>query len=199
MNDNKKMVLVLILSAIMLILSISYKKEEVISDNIKFKNEYNLVSSDNLFVYKNIDEIIKIMENGTGVVYLGFRECPWCQEYVKYLDEVSKEVGIEKIYYFNILEDRKDNTEGYQKIVSILEDYLQYDDEGNKRVYVPNVSFHIKGEVIGVDYETSLDTHDLTDPKEYWTEDEVSDLKETLYDLMIKVYSKESSCTECNK
>lgn len=199
MNDNKKMILVLILSAIMLVLSISYKKEEIISDNIKFKKEYSEVSSDNVFVYKNIDEIIKIMENGTGVVYLGFPECPWCQEYVKYLDEVAKEVGINKIYYFNILEDRKDNTEGYQKIVSILEDYLQYDDEGNKRVYVPNVSFHIKGEVIGVDYETSLDTHDLTDPKEYWTEDEVSDLKETLYDLMMKVYSKESSCTECNK
>ena len=178
---------------------ISYKKEEIISDNINFKKEYSEVSSDNVFVYKNIDEIIKIMENGTGVVYLGFPECPWCQEYVKYLDEVAKEVGIEKIYYFNILEDRKDNTDEYQKIVSILEDYLQYDDEGNKRVYVPNVSFHIKGEVIGVDYETSLDTHDLTDPKEYWTEDEVSDLKETLYDLMMKVYSKESSCTECNK
>ena len=199
MNDNKKMILVLILSAIMLVLSISYKKEEIISDNIRFKKEYSEVSSDNVFVYKNIDEIIKIMENGTGVVYLGFPECPWCQEYVKYLDEVAKEVGISKIYYFNILEDRKDNTDEYQKIVSILEDYLQYDDEGNKRVYVPNVSFHIKGEVIGVDYETSLDTHDLTDPKEYWTEDEVSDLKETLYDLMMKVYSKESSCTECNK
>ena len=139
------------------------------------------------------------MENGTGVVYLGFPECKWCQAYVKYLDEVSKEVGIEKIYYFNIFEDRKNNTKEYQKIVSILDSYLQYDNEGNKRVYVPNVSFHINGEVIGVDFETSLDTHDLKDPKDYWTEEEVKDLKKNLKELMNKVYEKQSVCTECNK
>ena len=48
-------------------------------------------------------EIIKIMKNGTGVVYLGFPECPWCQSYVKMLNEVAKDVGIEKIYYYNVV------------------------------------------------------------------------------------------------
>ena len=57
----------------------------------------------------------------------------------------------------------------------------------------------LDGEVIGVDYETSLDTHNLNDPKEYWTEEEVKDLKEKLTDLMTKVYSKQTSCTDCNK
>ena len=174
-----------------------FKKEK--TDSEKFKEEYSEVRSDNVFVYKDIDEIIKVMENGTGVVYLGFPECPWCQAYVKYLDEVAKEVGIESIYYYNIFEDRKNNTEGYQKIVSILGDYLQYDMEGNKRIYVPNVSFHIKGEIIGVDFETSLDTHDLKDPKEYWTDEEVEDLKNTLTELMERVYVAQTSCTECNK
>ena len=198
MNKNKS-ILVIVLSAILIVLSIYNRSNTIIKDSMKFKKEYKEVSSDNVFEYKTIDEIIKIMENGTGVVYLGFPECKWCQAYVKYLDEVSKEVGIEKIYYYNILEDRKNNTKEYQKIVSILDSYLQYDNEGNKRIYVPNVSFHIKGEVIGVDFETSLDTHDLSDPKEYWTEEEVSDLKETLTNLMEKVYSKQTSCTDCNK
>ena len=198
MNKNKS-ILVIVLSAILIVLSIYNRSNNIIKDSMKFKKEYKEVSSNNVFEYKTIDEIIKIMENGTGVVYLGFPECKWCQAYVKYLDEVSKEVGIEKIYYYNILEDRKNNTKEYQKIVSILDSYLQYDNEGNKRIYVPNVSFHIKGEVIGVDFETSLDTHDLSDPKEYWTEEEVSDLKETLYDLMMKVHEKQTSCTDCNK
>lgn len=169
------------------------------SDNIKFCEEYTSVSEDNVFVYRNIDEIIKIMEKGTGVVYLGFPECPWCQAYVKYLNEVAKEVGIEKIYYFNILEDRKNNTDKYQKIVSLLDGYLQNDAEGNGRVYVPNVSFHINGKVIGNDYETSLDTHELNNPKEYWTEEEVADLKETLTNYMKKVDIALNSCTECNR
>lgn len=168
-------------------------------DNIKFSEEYQSVGEKNVFTYRTIDEIINIMEKGTGVVYLGFPECPWCNAYVKYLNEVAQEVGIEKIYYYNILEDRINNTSGYQKIVSILKDNLQTDEEGYPRIYVPNVSFHIEGKIIGNDYETSKDTHDLKDPNEYWTEDEVKDLKETLTKYMEEVYLKLNACTECNK
>lgn len=170
-----------------------------VKDNVRFANEYGSVSEDNVFVYKNVDEIIKIMEHGTGVVYLGFPECPWCKAYVKYLNEVALDVGIDEIYYYNILEDRTNNTDNYQKIVSILDDNLQYDREGNHRIFVPNVSFHIDGEVIGNDYETSLDTHDLSSPIDYWTSDEVSDLKSRLTVYMEKVFKKLNSCTDCNK
>ena len=52
---------------------------------------------------------------------------------------------------------------------------------------MPNVSFHVKGEIIGNDYETSKDTHGLTEPAEYWTEEEVRELKETLAGYMEQV------------
>ena len=51
--------------------------QEVSSDAKKFAEEYNEVSEDNVFVYRDADEIIKILKNGTGVVYLGFPECKW--------------------------------------------------------------------------------------------------------------------------
>ena len=167
-------------------------------DNIRFMEEYSSVGEENVFVYRSIDEIIKIMENGTGVVYLGFPECPWCNAYVKYLNEVAIDEGIDKIYYYNIYEDRKNNTLQYQRIVELLGDNLQYDEEGNLRVYVPNVSFHIKGKVIGNDYETSLDTHDKETPEEYWTEEEVNDLKATLSVYMKDIFIALNSCNECN-
>lgn len=175
------------------------KNKVEITDAEKFASEYTTVSSDNVFVYKDIDEIINIMEHGTGIVYLGFPECKWCQAYVKYLQECAKEVGINKIYYYNILEDRTNNTEEYQKILSLLGENLQYDEEGNSRVFVPNVSFHINGEVIGNDYETSLDTHELENPEEYWTEEEVTDLKNKLIPLMKDIYKELTTCTSCNK
>lgn len=173
-------------------------KENNLSDAEKFKSEYNMVQEDNVFVYRDQDEIIRIIENGTGVVYLGFPECPWCNYYVKYLNEVAKDVGIEKIYYYNILEDRKNNTETYKQIVSLLYDELQFDDEGNKRIYVPNVSFIIDGKIIGNDYETSKDTNNIKEPSKYWTNDEISDLKKTLKMYMERVYSAIYSCTDCN-
>lgn len=174
-------------------------KEANMTDAEKFAREYTEVSKDNIFVYRNIDEIIQIMEEGTGIVYLGFPECPWCQAYVKYLNDVAKDMGIEEIYYYNILEDREENTKEYQKIVEILEPRLQKDDEGNPRVYVPNVSFHAKGELVGNNCETSLDTKGLEDPEEYWTKEEVKELEESLTKYINRVLPVLTTCTECNE
>ena len=198
MTKNLKALIIMLIILIVGIVGVTLLVKDK-ADNIKFSEEYANVSKDNVFTYRSIDEIIRIMEHGTGVVYLGFPECPWCQAYVKYLDEVSKEVGIEKIYYYNIYEDRLNNTTEYQKIVELLKDHLQFDQEGNPRVYVPNVSFHVNGNLIGNDYETSLDTHDLSDPSEYWTEEEVDELKNVLKEYMQRVDVALSTCTECNK
>jgi rhodanese domain protein len=172
------------------------KDKKTVSDMEKFSAEYHEVAKNNVFVYRNIDEIINILEKGTGIVYLGFPECKWCQRYTKYLNEVAMDMGISKIYYYNIREDRKLNTENYHKIVSILENYLQNDEEGNKRIYVPSVIALKKGEIVGFDDETAWDTKGFETPDEYWNTDEVNDLKEKLEKMIADTGS--NICTECN-
>lgn len=167
------------------------------TDADKFKNEYGTVDNNNVFVYRNIDEIINILEKGTGIVYLGFPECKWCKAYVAHLNEIAKENNVKKIYYFNILEDRQNKTEKYMKIVEILDEYLEYNEEGNKKVYVPAVIGVRSGEIVGFDDETSLDTKGLSDPNEYWTYDEIGELKINLTKMMKEV--NKIVCTDCNK
>lgn len=209
---NKKMILPVILMVILIGLGSillwnnnnekeKEPKEPTYSEDQKnFASEYKNVTEDNVFVYKNVDEIIKIMEHGTGVVYLGYPECPWCQAYVPYLNEVAKEIGIEKIYYCNTKKVKEENMDKYRKLISLLDGHLQYNDEGEQWIYVPNVSFHIEGEIVGNDYETSKDTHNLKDPKEYWTEEEeVKDLKDRLMGYMKQVDTALNMCTDCNK
>ena len=104
-------VAIVIISGVVLIKVLNRQDE---SDAIKFAKEYN-ITEDNIFVYKNAEEIIKILENGTGVVYLGFPECPWCRAYVPMLNEIAKENHFDKIYYYNILKDRKENTEIFKR------------------------------------------------------------------------------------
>lgn len=205
-KEELRYVLVSILTIAIIFVIAFLTKEEVkepepvvLTDAEKFAEEYTKVSKDNVFVYRNIDEIIKIMEEGTGIVYLGFPECSWCQAYVPYLNEVAKEEGIEEIYYFNIMEDRKENTKEYKKIVELLKERLQKDNEGNERVYVPNVSFHVNGKLVGNNCETSLDTKGLDKPEDYWTEEEVKDLKASLTKYIGRVLPHLTTCTDCNK
>lgn len=167
------------------------------TDAQKFVSEYTKVSIDNVFVYKNVDEIIKILEHGTGIVYLGFPECPWCQEYVYYLNEVAKENGVKKIYYFNILEDRKNNTENYLKIVDLLNNYLQYDEEGNKKIYVPAVIAIKDGKILGFDDETAWDTKGYETPEEYWKNEDLEGLKNKFIKMFKDI--EQNVCTDCNR
>ena len=189
----KRKILLIITIVLMLVVT-GCKKDE--TDSKKFKEEYPQVSEYNVFTYKSADDIIKILEHGTAVVYLGFPECPWCQAYVPLLNEVADTEGLEKIYYYNIYNARKESTEEYQKIVKILDKYLQYDSEGNKKVYVPAVIVVQKGEIIGFDDETSYDTLGLTKPSEYWTEERTKKLKLKLSEMISQIV--DNKCTDCN-
>ncbi len=199
---KKKNILILLGVVILVILIISsyfifFKKDKNITDAEKFAKEYTKLSSDNVFTYKSLKEVNKILEKGTGVVYLGFPECPWCQEYVKYVNEVAKKVGLDKIYYFNIREDRTNNTEDYQTTIKLLRDYLPTDEEGNSRVYVPLIAVIQNGKVVITDYETAQDTKGYDTPEEYWANEDLDALKTRLEKAFNTV--KSNVCTDCNK
>ena len=189
-------IIIVILVAIIIFLLVGNKNEEqtVKSDAEKFSEEYTLVDKDNKFRYATIDEVIDTLEDGTGVVYLGFPECKWCQQYTVYLNELAKDRNIPEIMYYNIREDRQNNTKNYQTIVNILNDYLPEDEEGNPRVYVPEVIFMSNGKILGFDDETAYDTKGYDEPSEYWTKKEVNDLKDRLNSYL----DKSGICYECN-
>lgn len=189
-------IIIVILIAIIIFLLVGNKNEEqtVKSDAEKFSEEYTLVDKDNKFRYANIDEVIDTLEDGTGVVYLGFPECKWCQQYTVYLNELAKDRNIPEIMYYNIREDRQGNTKNYQTIVNILKDYLPEDEEGNPRVYVPAVIFMSNGKILGFDDETAYDTKGYDEPSEYWTKERVDNLKDKLNSYL----DKSGICYECN-
>lgn len=200
MESSKKNVYIIfgIIAVLILIISLIFLfKKDKMSDAKRFAKEYDFTVN-NVFVYRNLDEINKILENGTGVVYLGFPECPWCRGYIPYLNEVAINEHLDKIYYFNILNDRKNNTSGYKKTAQLLNDYLKYDNEGNKRIYVPAVIAVNNGKIVGFDDESSFDTKGYETPEEYWKNEDLDGLKKRLSD-MIKA-SFPSYCTSgCNK
>ena len=193
MKIKKFIILILIILATISLglFSLLYFKVEE-TDALKFSKEYE-ITEDNVFTYRTSTEIINILKHGTGVVYLGFPECPWCKAYVDILNEVAKENNIKKIYYFDILEDRKNNSEDYQKIVSLLGDNLLYDEEGNKRIYVPDITVIIDGEIIGHNNETSVIDKDIT-PEQYWSIENKQKLKQELKMYFEQI--KESSCSD---
>lgn len=167
---------------------------ETTKDAYKFYTEYPDVTANNVFMYKTEEEIIEILEKKSGIVYFGFPECKWCQAYVVHLNEVAKENGIKEIYYLNIREIRENKTDNYLRIVELMQNYLPFDENGDKKIYVPQVAFVNEGKIWAADSETSTISEGT--PAEYWTDAKIESLKNKLTNYID--LAKLNICTECN-
>lgn len=158
---------------------------QVIED--KFISQYPKVTSGHKFVYAEPAEILDIIDGGDGVVFLGFPECPWCQQLAPIIQEAAQSENIDKIYYLNIKESRANNDEVYQKLVTKLQDYLPKDDDGNPRISVPDVTAYRGGQIVGrFEQEATNDDEQVT-PDTYWTSERKDRAVEQLREMMARV------------
>lgn len=139
------------------------------TDSAKFQQDYPKVAADNRFVASSPEEILTVLEEGSGMIFLGFPECPWCQQLAPMVDEAAKAEGLEKIHYLNIKESRTNNDDVYKRLVKKLEDYLPKDEEGNPRIYVPDVTTLKEGKVVGRFKQESPAEGEKSTPETYWT------------------------------
>ena len=141
------------------------------SDAARFKAAYSRVANDNRFVFASPGEVLEKFESGSGLIFLGFQQCPWCQQLAPIVDDAAKVEGLDKIYYLDIRHARETNDATYKKLVEKLKPHLRTDQNGQPRVYVPDVTALKEGHVVGhFLQETTVDGEKAT-ADTYWTEE----------------------------
>ncbi len=172
-------------------------KEVEQKESEKFSEVYPKVDKDNVFIYKRLKEINQILTKESGIIFLGFPACTWCQSYAKYINEVAKEMQIEKIYYYDIYHDRNNKSPDYQNTVKILGDNIPLDNNNERKIFVPNLTIVKDGKIIFNDNETAtIITADAKASEQYWTEERVEEFKSKLR-LAFKDFSP--ICLNCNE
>ena len=139
------------------------------SDAARFKAAYSRVANDNRFVFASPGEVLEKFESGSGLIFLGFQQCPWCQQLAPLVDDAAKAEGLDKIYYLDIRHARETNDDTYKKLVEKLKPHLRTDENGQPRVYVPDVTALKGGHIVGhFLQETTADGEKAT-ADTYWT------------------------------
>ena len=208
--------------------------KKIETDGEKFKKEYESlngttinntryeypsveIDGDNPVKYASYDEVLKLLTDGTGVIYLGYPNCPWCRNVVPVLLEAANEVGIDEILYINMKDERdeikvkedgtleivKEGSEGYKKLLTrldpILDEYILKDVHGNevntneKRIFVPIVIFVRDGEIVAYHVDT---VPSQTNPFEKLNEEQTYELLDIYVNYMHKALGDvcDSSC-----
>ena len=159
-------------------------------DAAKFAAMYP-VSEDNPFLIASFDEAVRHFEIGTGILVFGFPECPRCHNAFPVLEKAFREMGMDqhegyngKILYYDIFDDREADSERYRALVKYTESFLRLDDNGNPRIYSPDVFFVSSGVIVG----NHLDTvPSLTNPRDMLNDEQEAELMGIYMDLMAKM------------
>lgn len=133
------------------------------------QQQYTKLPATHRFREATAEEVLRLFEKGSGLVFLGFPECPWCQQLTPIVNEAAEAEKTE-VVYLNIRQARTNNDDTYQKLVEKLTPHLRKDEQGKPRIFVPDVTALRDGAV--VDHflqETTADGEKAT-PESYWTD-----------------------------
>ena len=92
-----------------------------------------------------------IDEKGSGIFYVGYVGCSWCQDCLRYLEEVAEELDV-KIYYIDAYSEAYPvvyDKETFALLKEILDPLLKTDEDGEKVVFTPHVFTVINGQFDG--------------------------------------------------
>ena len=218
-------VLLIVILIILIAFKLNKKSIVITSDEKKFKNEYESLNGkknangkkymtieipeNNNVKYATSKEIIKLLKSGTGVIYFGFPECPWCRNALPVLLDATDCSCQEDIYYFNALSIRdikhldddgkivtdQKGTSDYYEIVKLLGDnlgaYNGLNDESIKRLYFPTIVFVKDGKIVSTHIST-LDSQE--DPYQNLTKKQEKELKNIYEDGIKKLKTSSTTC-----
>lgn len=165
-----------------------FKEEyESLNNTIKESDgvEYNSITipEDNPIVYVNIEEALDIIKNGSGIMYIGANNCPWCRTMIPVMFEVAKDLNIDKIYYLT-LKDQKSRKEDLDELKSLVwEDYASRDENGEIRIFIPFV-IPFKDGKISLKKRLSYDINEDQTKYDPLTESQHQELYNILHEIM---------------
>lgn len=135
--------------------------------NINRKLETPAVDGIYSYAYSSI--VYSAIKSGDCIVLFGFNDNEFIGKYASIVSEVAQSKGIDKILYYDFLEDRNNNNATYESIVNYLSDYLYKDDLGNTNLVSPSLLIIKDGEIFYYDDETSRVLTYVTS-KSYWND-----------------------------
>lgn len=146
-----------VISFLLLLVSCSNKPNvnydyEINCKNVDMSIYDDMSSTDHCFKLITASELYKCCVNkGSGIFYLGYGTCPFCNKAIKYLNEVGMEMGV-TIYYIDAMNEDEliiGNNANIKKLTSFLEPILDKDEEGKKVLMTPHVFTVINGDFYG--------------------------------------------------
>lgn len=123
-------------------------------------------------------------EKGSGILYYGYDDCPWCERAVPLLNEAALETGV-TVYYIDVYGPFQPTKDQFDDLTYYIESTFLEDDEGSKSFFVPLIIGVKNGEITG-SHVSLVKGFELEDENSMMNDAQKKELKDIYLDIIRK-------------
>ena len=114
------------------------------------------------------NKMISLLKSGKNIIFIGSSVSDYSRKYMEELDTIFKNLKIDKVYYYDINNDKLQENSNYYDIKELLNGYLVETDTVSNNLLSPSLYILNDGKVMYYNVETSAMKNTDT-VKSYWT------------------------------
>lgn len=123
-------------------------------------------------------------EKGSGILYFGYDDCPFCERGVPVLNEAVRETGV-TVYYIDVYGPFQPTAEEYEELMGYIEEYMIEDSKGNKSFFVPWV-IGVKNGGVTASHVSLVSDFSIENEESQMNDSQKKELKEIYLDIIRK-------------
>lgn len=123
-------------------------------------------------------------EGGSGILYYGYDNCPWCERAIPVLNQIVLETGI-TVYYIDVYGPFQPDKQEFDKLLAYIDEALIEDDKGEKGFFVPLVIGVKNGQMTG-SHVSLVDDFKLENDDDQLSDSQKAQLKNLYLEIVRK-------------
>lgn len=112
--------------------------------------------------------LISLLKEGKHLILIGNQKSEYSQKYIQLLTSIVEELKVDKVYYYDLINDKAQANSNYYDILELLEGHLTTTDSSTKNLLAPSFYIVVNGDVKYYNIETvAMKNTDTVDS--YWS------------------------------
>ena len=145
---------------------------------------YAEIKKENFEVIKG-KKFISLLKEGNHVIVIGNSKSEYSKKYMEEVNKIVEELKLEKVYYYDIINDKAQANSNYYEIIELLDGYLTTTDTSDKNLLSPSLYIVDDGKVKYYNTETTAMKNTDT-VNDYWTLQQEFNFKQEITEAINK-------------
>ncbi len=164
---------ILFLAMIVAFVYLSEKYADNGDDHVITINDYYQNINNSKYKIIRGSKLISLLQEGKSIIFIGSSTSEAAIKYIEELDPIIRKTGVDKIYYYDINNDKAQKNSNYYEIRELLKGSLITTDGSENNLLAPSLYIVDNGKVKYYNIET-VAIKNTDKIEDYWTQEKES-------------------------